>query len=291
MKGGTGSGRCAPAVRGAGQPARSWPARASERARHALGTVPLTAGPGDRRDRVRRGVKRALDILVASALLVLALPLLFAIAVAVRVESPGPVFYRARRAGHGSGPVDVLKFRKMRHGAAGPALTERHDSRLTHVGAVLVRTHLDELPQLWNVLVGQMSLVGPRPEDARFAMLHPRAYEAILSVRPGLTGTTQLVCVDECDLLATARDRTRFYVDELLPRKVQLDVAYAARPRLWTDAKVLLWTPLVLVFGFAVTVDEVRQELRLVRPGGASRQSAAPPVAEAVPALVDQVAG
>lgn len=208
---------------------------------------------------------RALDIVVSATLLALCLPLCAVIALAIRAESPGPVLHRSWRAGFRSSPLGVLKFRKMHDGAVGDPLTVTDDPRLTRVGAFLARTHLDELPQLWNVLTGQMSLVGPRPEDTRFTRLHPAAYGEILTVRPGLTGWTQLVWVDECALLSPATDRVRLYVDELLPRKIETDLAYARHRRFGSDLKLLLWTPLVLLLGFGVTLDAGRRELRLRR--------------------------
>ena len=119
--------------------------------------------------------------------------------------------------------------------------------------------------------MGEMSIVGPRPEDARFTALHVLPYEEILSVRPGITGCTQLAWVDERELLSAARDRVRFYVDEVLPRKVALDRAYAAHRCLATDAKVLLWTPLVLLLGWAVVVDDEKPQLRVVRHARAAQ--------------------
>jgi lipopolysaccharide/colanic/teichoic acid biosynthesis glycosyltransferase len=283
MNGGTGDRRCGQAARWGLRAARPWITRI-ELGPGTFGTPPRP-GVG----RARRGTKRAVDVAAAAVLLVVALPLLCAIAIAIKLESPGPVFYRAWRTGYRHAPVGVLKFRKMRRDAAGQALTARHDQRLTRVGAVLVRTHLDELPQLWNVLVGQMSLVGPRPEDPRFTALHPRAYEDIVSVRPGLTGCTQLVWVDESELLASAPDPVQWYVEAVLPGKVELDLAYATRPRLGTDARILLWTPFVLLLGLAVVVDLERNELRLVRRRTVHDDR--PRVTEPPDGLVEEVAG
>ena len=256
MRGGTGLRRGADVMWSGLRAGVAWPTRVR------LPGPDQTAAPFDRS---RRAAKRTGDVVVAAVLLIVLLPVFVVVAVAVVVETPGPVFYRAQRTGHRSAPVGVLKFRKMRLDAGGRALTARHDERLTRVGALLVRGHLDELPQLWNVLRGDMSLVGPRPEDPRFAALHPDAYRVIAAVRPGLTGWTQLVWVDECDALAAAPDPVRCYVDEVLPRKVELDVAYTRAPRLATDLKILLWTPLVLVLGLGAVVDLEHREVRLVR--------------------------
>lgn len=207
--------------------------------------------------------KRTLDVVAAALLLTLALPLQLLIVVAIKLESPGPIFYHARRAGYRSRPLDVLKFRKMHVGASGPPLTVAGDARLTRIGAFLTRTHLDELPQLWNVLRGDMSMVGPRPEEERFVAIHRDAYTRILSVRPGITGWTQLVYADEIRLLAAAADPVAYYGETLLPDKVRIDQMYVDVARPTDDLKVLLWTPLVTVFGRRVIIDPVRCQPRL----------------------------
>ena len=260
---GIGAARRAGTVRGGLQ-------RGLVEAWRSVATIPLperAVGEAPRdRPRPALAAERAFDVAGAVLLTVATLPALVALAVAVKVESPGPVIYRARRVGYRGAPLGLLKFRKMRHDAQGPHLTVRADPRLTGVGRFLVRTHLDELPQLWHVLRGDMSLVGPRPEDPRFVACHPEAYEEVLSVRPGITGWTQLVLADEGALLAEADDPVQLYVDEILPAKVALDAAYVGAGGVLLDAKVLAWTGLVLVFGFAVVVDADRRELRLVRP-------------------------
>ena len=144
-----------------------------------------------------RGLKRVLDVVVAASLLVLASPLIAVLAVAVRLESRGPAFYRCRRVGRNGHVLRMLKFRKMRDGASGPALAAPDDARFTRLGGFLARTKLDEVPQLWTVLKGEMSLVGPRPEDPTFVALEREAYDEILSVRPGITGLSQLAFARE----------------------------------------------------------------------------------------------
>jgi lipopolysaccharide/colanic/teichoic acid biosynthesis glycosyltransferase len=137
----------------------------------------------------------------------------------------------------------MLKFRTMRVGCTGPEFTVAEDPRITKLGAILRKTKLDELPQLVNVLRGEMSLVGPRPQSLSLAE-HYREDELslILSVRPGLTGPTQLWLRKEEELLARQEDPARFYVDELLPMKVASDIAYVERRNLWLDAKVVIST-------------------------------------------------
>jgi lipopolysaccharide/colanic/teichoic acid biosynthesis glycosyltransferase len=185
--------------------------------------------------------KRMFDAVFASILIVAMLPVLIAIAIAIKVDSRGPVFHRVRRVGYRGRPLNMLKFRKMHHDAEGAPLTAAADPRLTRVGALLTRTRLDELPQLWHVLCGRMSIVGPRPEDPLFAALHPELYDAIHAVRPGITGITQLAFAQETHIL-DADDPIGDYVTRILPSKVKLDVLYARKTRISMDLAVLYWT-------------------------------------------------
>jgi lipopolysaccharide/colanic/teichoic acid biosynthesis glycosyltransferase len=203
---------------------------------------------------LRHGAKRALDVVVALTLLLALLPLIALIVVLLQLEAPGSPFYRARRVGAGGQALHVLKFRKMHPDAGGPPLTAADDPRLSRLGAFMARTRIDELPQLWNVLCGQMSLVGPRPEDPLFVSLHPQDYARILRVRPGITGWSQLAFADERRILGDADPMTD-YVDRILPAKVRLDCRYAEHARLRHDLAVLLWTAVVLVTGVEVAVD------------------------------------
>ena len=208
---------------------------------------PATAGPAALRrarfvDALDGAAKRALDIVLSLFLLIVLSPLCLVLAVAIKLESRGPLFYRAHRVGRYGRPLAVLKFRKMTDGANGPALTVSADERLTRVGRFLAEYKLDELPQLWNVLRGQMSMVGPRPEDAKFVQLQAHHYtNEILRVRPGITGLTQLAFAHEGRLLDTV-DRERDYCERLLPLKVALDRLYVARRTLPMDICVLAWT-------------------------------------------------
>ncbi|MGE5691492.1 MAG: sugar transferase [Pseudomonadota bacterium] len=208
--------------------------------------------------------KRVLDILVSAVLLAALLPVLLVVAVAIKLDSPGPVFYRARRVGYRGAELRMLKFRKMRDDASGPALTGAEDARFTRMGRFLAKTKLDELPQLWNVLRGDMSLVGPRPEDPSFVALQEDAYDTILQVRPGVTGLCQLAFARESEIL-DERDRTGFYVERLLPQKARLDALYAQRRTLWMDVRILFWTLAAVGFRCAVAVN--RQTASLTRRG------------------------
>ncbi len=196
---------------------------------------------------------RLLDVALAVALAVVTLPVALLVAVAVKLDSPGPVFFRCRRVGHGGQPFDMLKFRKMHDGARGPGLTATDDGRFTRVGRLLARSKLDELPQLWNVLRGQMSLVGPRPEDPSFVATRPDDFAPILSVRPGITGLSQLAFANESAIL-DPDDRVGDYLDRILPQKMGLDGLYACRRSLAMDVRILFWTAVAVVLRRDVAV-------------------------------------
>jgi lipopolysaccharide/colanic/teichoic acid biosynthesis glycosyltransferase len=215
-------------------------------------------------DVARAAAKRGLDVVVAALALALLAPLMLVIALAVVIDSPGPVFYRAARAGHKGQPLRMLKFRKMRRDAAGMGLTLAQDARLTRVGAVLLKAKLDELPQLWHVLRGEMSLVGPRPEAPGCVERHAAEYALIHSVRPGLTGYSQLAFAREPAILDPA-DPERHYLLWLLPQKVALDRLYASRPSLRRDLRILLATVLTLAFRQPVAVHRQTGALSLRR--------------------------
>ncbi len=189
--------------------------------------------------------KRAFDILVAGSALLLLSPLLLLIALAIKLDSPGPVFFRQERVGRHGVPFRIHKFRTMRHDpvGAGLPLTVVADARITRSGHWLRHWRLDELAQFIDVLQGTMSLVGPRPEVPRYVALYPAGLrEAALSVRPGITDPVSLEHADESELLARAADPEREYVEVIMPRKVRAAVAYARRATLWTDLVVIART-------------------------------------------------
>lgn len=189
--------------------------------------------------------RRAFDVVVC----VLALPVLLvigaAIALAVLLDSPGPILYRAPRIGRGGRPFSMLKFRTMRHGVPGPPLSTAEDERYTPLGRWLSRHRLDELPQIVNVLRGDMRLVGPRPEVEDFVSEHPDAYARIHSVLPGLTGPAQLAYAGEGELLAGVPDRIAAYRESILPGKIEIDLAYVERSSLRGDVGVLCRTAVI----------------------------------------------
>ncbi len=196
--------------------------------------------------------KRLFDLLVASLALVVLSPLLLLLALAVRLDSPGPVFFRQQRVGRHGVPFRIHKFRTMVEDAAtrGLPLTVGSDPRVTRLGALLRRTRLDELPQLLDVVKGSMSLVGPRPEVPRYVALYPPALrERALAVRPGITDPSSLAFIDEAALLARAEDPEREYVERILPAKLQQAADYAERATLWTDLGVLWRTLRRLALG------------------------------------------
>ncbi len=191
--------------------------------------------------------KRAFDI-VASLLGLIALsPLLVIIGIAIKLNSPGPVVYRATRVGRDARHFKLYKFRTMvvHADAIGPGITGAGDNRVTPVGRILRRTKLDELPQLINVLRGEMSLVGPRPEDPRYVAYYTDEQRKILNVRPGITSPASIAYRHETELL-TGDDWETRYIEEVLPAKLAVDLAYARNPSVWQDVLVILRTFLVL---------------------------------------------
>ena len=193
--------------------------------------------------------KRLFDFTVAALALALLWPVLLALALCVRLGSPGPVMFRQERVGQFGRVFRIHKFRTMvaQAPALGLPLTIGDDVRITHTGQWLRRTKLDELPQLIDVLWGDMSLVGPRPEVPRWVAHYPLTLrDVVLSVRPGVTDPSSLDFINEAELLARAADPEREYIEVILPRKLQAAADYAAHATLWTDLQVLLRTVRVL---------------------------------------------
>jgi lipopolysaccharide/colanic/teichoic acid biosynthesis glycosyltransferase len=185
-------------------------------------------------------MKRAFDVAVASAGLVLASPLLIVAMIAVKAGSPGPAFYRGARVGRDGRIFHILKLRTMREGAdaRGPALTSAGDPRVTRVGRLLRRTKLDEIPQLLNVIRGDMSLVGPRPEHPDFVKHYTDEQREVLAVRPGITGPSSLAFIREEEML-TGADPVAEYVTSIMPRKLAMDLEYVRTATFGGDLKII----------------------------------------------------
>lgn len=199
-------------------------------------------------------MKRTFDLLCATLGLIVFSPMLALLAALVKTEDGCPVFYRGVRVGLGGRPFHILKFRTMRPDAerSGVTSTANDDPRVTRIGAVLRRYKLDELPQLWNVLCGEMSLVGPRPEVQRFVDLYTEEERAILTVRPGLTDWASLWNIDEGAILEGSADPDRAYCELIRPQKIQLQLAYVRQAGFWTDLGILFQTIGAVLFRIKV---------------------------------------
>lgn len=189
--------------------------------------------------------QRLFDIIAASAGLLLLSPLLLVIALWVKLDSPGPIFYRALRVGRGGAPFRLFKFRSMVVDAdrRGPGITIAGDARVTNSGRWLRRTKVDELPQLLNVLRGEMSLVGPRPEDPRYVALYTPEQRRILKYRPGITSAASLVYRHE-EVMLTGPDWETVYLQKVMPAKLMVDLEYMTQRSLYTDLQLILRTVL-----------------------------------------------
>lgn len=171
-------------------------------------------------------------------------PLLIIIALWIVIDDPGPVFYRQQRVGKGGRDFRILKFRSMRVNAdrAGLITVGERDSRVTRAGYYIRKYKLDELPQLINVLIGDMSLVGPRPEVRKYVDLYTDEQKRVLSIRPGITDYASIEYVDENRLLAESADPDRTYVEEIMPAKIALNMRYINHPTLNEYLRILFLT-------------------------------------------------
>ena len=186
--------------------------------------------------------RRILDVVAAGLCLLILAPAMLAIAVVVRVTSPGPAIFKQERIGQGLEPFTLWKFRTMRSGAEGSDLTLPDDPRITWVGSFLRRVRFDELPQLVNVFRGDMTLVGPRPEAPSLARRYPPEHAIIFRYRPGLTGPGSLRFADVDELPSDPEKADRFYFGELTPERVRLDMVYLMKPTLGRTIGLLFGT-------------------------------------------------
>jgi lipopolysaccharide/colanic/teichoic acid biosynthesis glycosyltransferase len=189
-------------------------------------------------------MKRIFDIAAACCGLIVLAPLFFLIAFLIKLDSPGPVFFRQERIGKGFRPFRIYKFRTMVHDAPqrGGLITIGADPRITRVGRILRASKLDELPQLINVLKGEMSFVGPRPEVCQYVELFRQDYAEILTVRPGITDLASLHYRHESELLAQADNPEAEYITRVLPEKIRLAKAYLKQSSLGFDVAVIFKT-------------------------------------------------
>jgi lipopolysaccharide/colanic/teichoic acid biosynthesis glycosyltransferase len=194
-------------------------------------------------------MKRILDIGVSLIGLICLLPLMLLVAVLIKLDSSGPVFFKQERMGRNFRPFWIYKFRTMREASDGLLLTVGQDPRITRIGWFLRKTKLDEVPQLINVLKGDMSLVGPRPEVRKYVELFQRDYEKILKIRPGVTDIASLEYQDEAELLGQCKNAEEEYVRRILPDKIRLAEEYASRSSFFFDLGLILKT-LPKLFGF-----------------------------------------
>jgi lipopolysaccharide/colanic/teichoic acid biosynthesis glycosyltransferase len=194
--------------------------------------------------------RRTIDLVVASAAAVILAPLMLVIAIALLLEGGRPILFVQTRLGAGAQPFHMYKFRKfdVRCDPDGLALTVVGDGRLTPVGRFLAATKLDELPQLWNVLIGNMAIIGPRPESMAFADCFCGGLEAVLQYRPGLLGPTQVLFRHEAHFIPPSMDPVRFYREILFPAKARIDLSYYPKRTIRSDI-VWIWRGSLAVLG------------------------------------------
>jgi lipopolysaccharide/colanic/teichoic acid biosynthesis glycosyltransferase len=217
---------------------------------------------------------RIIDVIVSSALLIVLAPLLAITALAVKLTSRGTVFYRAERVGLGGARFRMLKFRTMVSGAdrTGPGITTRDDPRITSVGRFLRATKLDELPQLINVLLGEMTLIGPRAESPQFVEHYGPEQRRLLEVLPGVTGPGQLhYTTDQQDRIVDLDQAEEVYVRDLMTEKLKMDLEYLEKRTFWTDLGILLQTVGVVAAGLGralFRLGRTREGSAQALPGG-----------------------
>lgn len=189
-------------------------------------------------------MKRALDLVIASIGLVILSPLLLVVAVVIFIDDGSPVLFRQERIGRHGKPFHILKFRSMGVDAEriGGQITVGNDPRITRIGQFLRRSKIDELPQLINVVRGEMSLVGPRPEVPKYVALYTPEERHVLSITPGITDPASIKYRHESEILARSSDPEQMYIEVVMPEKIRLNLEYAKEATVWTDFQILLST-------------------------------------------------
>jgi lipopolysaccharide/colanic/teichoic acid biosynthesis glycosyltransferase len=203
-------------------------------------------------------MKRLIDIFISLATLIILSPVILIISLLIKVESPGPVFHRCLRVGINGKPFRMWKFRSMFHDVDqnGCRICLRHDNRVTSLGRILRKTKMNELPQLFQIILGDMSLVGPRPEDPEFIRYYTSAWEIVLSVRPGVFGLNQIINFNEEKLFPDNVDPELFYIAHLLPEKLMRDMYYVQNRTVLMDFRILfsgIFVTILSSFGFSVS--------------------------------------
>ena len=196
-------------------------------------------------------LKRLMDIVISGGALLVIWPVLLVVALAIKIDDPGPVFYRQVRVGRGGKTFRIFKFRTMVVDAdkKGLAITVGRDNRITRVGALLRKTKLDELAQLINVFVGEMSFVGPRPEVQKYVDLYTPYQRQVLLVRPGITDYASIAYRNENDMLAGAEDPERMYIDVIMPDKIELNMKYLREISPLADIRLIFGTIAAVIRG------------------------------------------
>jgi lipopolysaccharide/colanic/teichoic acid biosynthesis glycosyltransferase len=208
-------------------------------------------------------VRRSLDVAVALLGLVVLAPVMVVVLIGARLSTGGSAIYRQTRVGEGGRPFTMYKIRSMRTGQAGPEVTGPADRRITRLGAALRMTSLDEVPQLVNVLRGQMTLVGPRPETVALALRYPAEYQGVFAYRPGLTGPVHVQLQDAVP--DDVDDVEAFYITELLPYRTKIDLAYLENPSLAATLG-LIWQTVAYVLSRVVSKAVSRSRRRATAP-------------------------
>jgi len=194
-------------------------------------------------------IKRLFDLFFSLIGVIVLSPLLLIIAILIKISSPGPVFYRGLRAGKNFKPFKIFKFRTMKAEAeklGGPS-TAGDDPRLTRIGKFLKKWKIDELPQLLNVIKGEISLVGPRPEVLEYAKLYQGEEKIVYTIKPGITDFASLWDVHEEEILKGSPDPEKTYLEKIRPEKVKLQMKYVKETSLYTDIKIIWRTLLKLI--------------------------------------------
>jgi lipopolysaccharide/colanic/teichoic acid biosynthesis glycosyltransferase len=208
-------------------------------------------------------LKRCVDVALSSVILVLLSPVLIAIAIAIWLESGRPILFRQERVGLKFNRFHILKFRTMRIESGGPLITVRGDGRISRIGGFLRLTKADELPQFWNVLRGEMSVVGPRPEIPEYVELYKERYRNVLALRPGITDIASICFRNEEAILSHSPDPLREYKEHVLPAKLDLADKYISERSILGDFAIIARTAFAALWGSASATDRNRGGDRL----------------------------